>query len=32
MKSNEKEIHILLIEDNEGDVVLAKEALSEAKV
>jgi two-component system, chemotaxis family, response regulator Rcp1 len=27
-----KEIHILLVEDNEGDIVLAKEALKEAKI
>jgi two-component system, chemotaxis family, response regulator Rcp1 len=26
-----KEIHILLVEDNEGDIVLAKEALKEAR-
>lgn len=32
MKTNEKEISILLVEDNEGDVVLAKEALSEARI
>jgi CheY-like chemotaxis protein len=29
---NDKEIHILLVEDNEGDIVLAKEALKEAKI
>lgn len=28
----EKEINILLVEDNEGDIVLAKEALKEAKL
>jgi len=28
----EKEIHILLVEDNEGDIILAKEALKEAKI
>jgi two-component system, chemotaxis family, response regulator Rcp1 len=27
-----KEIHILLVEDNEGDILLAKEALKEAKL
>ena len=27
-----KEIHILLVEDNEGDVVLAREALEEARI
>lgn len=27
-----KEIHILLVEDNEGDIVLTKEALSDAKI
>lgn len=27
-----EEIHILLVEDNEGDIVLTKEALSEAKI
>jgi CheY-like chemotaxis protein len=27
-----KEIHILLVEDNEGDIVLAREALQEAKI
>ena len=27
-----KNIHILLVEDNEGDVVLTKEALSDAKI
>ena len=27
-----KEIHILLVEDNEGDIVLAREALKEAKI
>lgn len=27
-----KEIHILLVEDNEGDVVLAREALKEARI
>jgi chemotaxis family two-component system response regulator Rcp1 len=27
-----KEIHILLVEDNEGDIVLAREALREAKI
>jgi chemotaxis family two-component system response regulator Rcp1 len=32
METNEKEIHILLVEDNEGDIVLAKEALSEARI
>jgi chemotaxis family two-component system response regulator Rcp1 len=29
---NGREIHILLVEDNEGDIVLAKEALKEAKI
>lgn len=28
----EKEIHILLVEDNEGDIVLTKEALDEGKI
>ena len=32
MKACEKEIHILLVEDNEGDVILAKEALNEARI
>lgn len=27
-----KDIHILLVEDNEGDIVLTKEALSDAKI
>jgi len=27
-----KEIHILLVEDNEGDIVLAREALKEARI
>jgi len=27
-----REIHILLVEDNEGDIVLAKEALKEARI
>ena len=27
-----KEIHILLVEDNEGDIVLTREALSDAKI
>jgi len=27
-----KEIHILLVEDNEGDIVLAREALEEARI
>ncbi|MEX0724286.1 MAG: response regulator [Gracilimonas sp.] len=27
-----KEIHILLVEDNEGDIVLTKEALDEGKI
>jgi CheY-like chemotaxis protein len=27
-----KEIHILLVEDNEGDIVLAREALREARI
>jgi chemotaxis family two-component system response regulator Rcp1 len=27
-----QEIHILLVEDNEGDIVLMKEALKEAKI
>ncbi|MCW3080442.1 response regulator [Segetibacter sp.] len=27
-----KDIHILLVEDNEGDIVLTKEALSDAKM
>jgi chemotaxis family two-component system response regulator Rcp1 len=27
-----RDIHILLVEDNEGDVVLTKEALSDAKI
>lgn len=27
-----KNIHILLVEDNEGDIVLTKEALSDAKI
>lgn len=30
MKS--REVHILLVEDNEGDIVLAKEALKDAKI
>jgi CheY-like chemotaxis protein len=29
---NGREINILLVEDNEGDIVLAKEALREAKI
>jgi chemotaxis family two-component system response regulator Rcp1 len=29
---NSREVHILLIEDNEGDIVLAKEALKEARI
>lgn len=27
-----KDVHILLVEDNEGDIVLTKEALSDAKI
>ena len=27
-----KPIHILLVEDNEGDIVLTREALKEAKI
>jgi len=27
-----QEVHILLIEDNEGDIILTKEALKEAKI
>jgi CheY-like chemotaxis protein len=27
-----KDIHILLVEDNEGDIILTKEALSDAKI
>jgi chemotaxis family two-component system response regulator Rcp1 len=27
-----KEVHILLVEDNEGDIVLTKEALADAKI
>jgi two-component system, chemotaxis family, response regulator Rcp1 len=27
-----KEVHILLVEDNEGDIILTKEALKEAKI
>jgi chemotaxis family two-component system response regulator Rcp1 len=27
-----KDVHILLVEDNEGDIVLTQEALSEAKI
>jgi len=29
---NPKEIHILLVEDNEGDIVLTQEALDEGKI
>lgn len=29
---NAKEIHILLVEDNEGDIVLTKEAFDEGKI
>ncbi|MEX2410755.1 MAG: response regulator [Candidatus Paceibacterota bacterium] len=29
---NSKEIHILLVEDNEGDIVLTTEALNEGKI
>lgn len=29
---NPEEIHILLVEDNEGDIVLTKEAFEEAKI
>ena len=27
-----QEVHILLVEDNEGDILLTKEALKEAKI
>lgn len=27
-----KDVHILLVEDNEGDIILTKEALSDAKI
>jgi len=32
MHSTEKEIHILLVEDNEGDILLTQEALDEGKI